>query len=112
MLERLMGVVDRVAFRVSGDTLTVDGVPLKAMLYDEVLAPELGGQPTELVEYFMLLPASDCQPNVSVVRKGSLVVCRQREFEVVRVGEPDDTALVKIILKPLVENTPIGEVGV
>ena len=109
VLARMMGVVDRANRRINGDVVLIDGVPVRAMYYDGVREPMLGGAETEMVEPYVLLPEAW---RSKLWAQKTQVVCRGRVYVAIRVPPPDDTGVIHVTLKPLREDSGVGDVGV
>ena len=109
VLARMMGVVDRANRRINGDVVLIDGVPVRAMYYDGVREPMLGGAETEMVEPYVLLPEAW---RSKLWAQKTQVTCRDRQYVAIRVPPSDDTGLIRVTLKPLREDDGVGEVGV
>ena len=109
VLLRAMAVIDRANWRLNGDMVQIDGVPVRAMYYDGVREPMLGGAETEMVEPYVLLPEAW---RSKLWAQKTQVVCRGRVYVAIRVPPSDDTGVIHVTLKPLREDSGVGDVGV
>lgn len=91
MMDRLMGLVDKQAQRVLANAVVLDGKPIKAYVYTAEQSPDLGQQSTELVEFYVDVFATDM-----VGLPLRVMVYLGKQYDVVRVGEPDETGLVRV----------------
>ena len=89
--------------------MRIDGVPVRAMFYDGVREPMLGGAETEMIEPYVLLPEAW---RSRLCAQKTQVVCRDRVYVAIRVPPSDDTGLIHVVLRPLREDSGVGAVGV
>ena len=93
-MDRLMGLVDKQAQRVLANAVVLDGRPIKAYVYTAEQSPDLGQQGTELVEFYVDVFAVDI-----VGLPLHVMVYHGKQYDVVRVGEPDETGLVRLYIQ-------------